>query len=611
MAEDRIEIAIELDDGSIRRGFLRVEEEARRSSGVVSQFFQRAGEFATGQAIYDGFKKAFSVVTDSLSKAVTEAIASEDAVNKLNTSLRLAGTFSEGASQRFQDLASEMQRTTIYSDEQVLSIATLARNYTKTNEEAIKLTKATIDFASATGTDAESAVRKLGGTLSGELGAGLTKLNPELKNFTKSQLEAGAAIDSFSNKFLGAAQANSETFSGSVAKLGNSFSDLFEEIGKIVTQSPEVRKLITSLSALFTDIAKSISDARPQIQAFLGDLIVTLVGFSAAVSQYVLVPLEVTFNAINVSFNGLTLILQGGLVAIANAASKVVSYISPDSEIAKNLNLLTESTKSVFDDMSKSASTSVDNIFNLDQSDKITNFLNSLNTNLQKSSAQIKETATGPIKDAVDELTLSTLSFGQVIEEVFGKKANLELIKFANSLDETLAKTGVRAVQAFGGAVASGMSAVGRALVNGGDLFKAFGGAVLGALGQALITEGSARIIQGIARLADSYGADPTGYTLIGVGSSMAALGGAMAALGSGGGNAPTATNPSSASGPSFGTPPTGTIENPADAVAVEKQRIVVNIQGDVLDSRETGLRIVDLINEAFDSQGANVLARA
>jgi hypothetical protein len=33
-----------------------------------------------------------------------------------------------------------------------------------------------------------------------------------------------------------------------------------------------------------------------------------------------------------------------------------------------------------------------------------------------------------------------------------------------------------------------------------------------------------------------------------------------------------------------------------------------VNIQGDVLDSRETGLRIVEILQDAFDTDGARVV---
>jgi len=40
---------------------------------------------------------------------------------------------------------------------------------------------------------------------------------------------------------------------------------------------------------------------------------------------------------------------------------------------------------------------------------------------------------------------------------------------------------------------------------------------------------------------------------------------------------------------------------------AEEKETITLNIQGDVLDSEESGMRIVDMLNNAFDMNGAAV----
>lgn len=598
MADDRVEIEIVLDDGSIRKGFARFESEADKAAGRVGDKFSGLGAKITAALAALGAGLLFK-------KVIGEASDAEDSVQKLNTALRLAGSFSEGASQQFQSLATELQKTTVFSDEQVLSVATLARNYAKTNEETVKLTKAAIDFASATGIDAESAVRKLGGTLSGELGAGLTKVNPLIKNFTEEQLRAGAALDSFAGRFAGAAAANANTFSGQVTKASNAVSDLLEEIGGIVTKSPATLKILDSITKTITGFTQTLAQFAPAIIAQLDLTIQGAVAFAAAFSDLVFVPLEVAFNTIKAIFKNVVFFIQGGLSEIVSIASKVASFFAPNSELAQNMASLAESTSDVFKKMSTDSVESIKGIFSTERSAQIREFFVNLKADVEEGTAGAKA-GLDNLGAGADALSLSVLTFGGIVSETFGKTANVELIKFANSFDKTFVTTGVRAVQAFGGAIASGMAAVGRTLVNGGNLFKAFGQAMLGALGQALIMEGATRIIQGIARLAASYGADPTGYTLIGVGSTMSVLGGALTAIGQVSApstpGAPGVGDLSPGQGPNL----TGDAAGAVDARA--QQRVTVNVQGDVLDSKETGLRIVDILNDAFNSQGAQVL---
>jgi len=90
------------------------------------------------------------------------------------------------------------------------------------------------------------------------------------------------------------------------------------------------------------------------------------------------------------------------------------------------------------------------------------------------------------------------------------------------------------------------------------------------------------------------------GAALATFGGVLTALGGASAGAGQGGG-----ASASSAS-PGFSDPN----ENIVDVTENERNRgtVTVNIQGNVLDSRESGLRIVELINESFNKDGARLV---
>lgn len=568
MADDRIEIAIELDDGSVRKGFARIESDAKATSSSISSSF--AG---IGTTLAAAFAAVASV--SFAKKVISEAISAEESITKLNNSLKLAGTFSESASQQFQSFASEMQRVTTFSDDQVLSIATLARNYARTNDEALKLTKTALDFAEATGTDAESAVRKLGGTLSGELGAGLSKIAPELKGFTAEQIKAGAAVDLLNSKFSGAAQANAQTFGAKITQLQNAFGDLFEELGGIATKSPELNGLLTGFTSVVTTITQKIITFAPVAIQSLGTLIQAFLAFGQAFSLVVLAPIEILINTVRAAFDGVVLVIQGALTAIVNAASALVNAFAPDSSIGKALSTFAESTSLVFTDATNAAGLAVDNIFSTENAGKAAVFFSDLADSASRGAAAIsgfKNRAGADLKDIADT----------------GKKASFDI---NTALGAGIART----VQS---AVAS--------IQRGENAFRAFGKAVLGVFGDLAIQLGTFFIINGFAVEAlKSLG----GAAAVAAGIALVAFGTLIKGFSGGDASAVPASTPPPVGGPTV-SDPSGSVADPSGAVqARQEQRVVVNVQGDILDSKESGLRIVELLNDAFNSQGARVLA--
>lgn len=587
MADDRILISVELDDGSVRQGFARIERTAETSGKTLGGLLSGpavAGILAAGAALVGSF--AF------LKGAIAEAAAADQALNKLNTALRLAGTFTEDASQSFQKLASDIQDTTAFSDEQVLAVSSLARTYSRTNEAALELTKTSIDFASATGVDAESAVRQLAATLNGDLTRGLTRLAPELKALTREQLAAGGAIDILNAKLGGTAAQNVNTYEGRVIQLKNQFSDLLEVIGGTFTNSPAVLATITEISTAirrFSAIVKSDLQGKDIFESVIINFsIVAQAGLESA--RQIGNGFELAYLRASQAWTAFKVLTTAGLSSAFNRQLQEVTQsitdlkesASQDSNITKFFdNLIMAVT---------SAKTSV--------KDGVSSIVDDTSTNLRALGGEI-EYLSGPVS-----------SLGQAMNN-FEIGFRLAAQNIANDARKAFRDQGAESFKILVGGVTNGMAAIGKALVTGQNIFKAFAGAMLSAIGQALITEGGARILQGIARAFSSYGLDPTAQGLIATGSAMTVAGGAMQALGSGasGGSSVDTNIGGGGGGGGIGQPSFGDID-PALAVK-DQQRLVVNIQGDVLDSRESGLRIVELINDAFDTQGAQVTARA
>lgn len=153
-------------------------------------------------------------------------------------------------------------------------------------------------------------------------------------------------------------------------------------------------------------------------------------------------------------------------------------------------------------------------------------------------------------------------------------------------------------------------AAFGAALVNGGNAAEEFGKVFLSAIGQVLVQLGQGYILQGIAASANPL-TPGAGAGLITAGIALSAFGGVLSALGgggrgAGGGGGATAIEGGGTTGGGFTeTSPINESVAPEDTVAqTPKTEVQVVINGNVLDRRETGLEIAQILQEQFQDQG-------
>ena len=194
-------------------------------------------------------------------QAITEAAAKqEDAINALNTQLKLSGDFSEEASKDFQDFASELQKVSKQGDETTLELLALSKTFDTTNDGAKKLTLAATELAAATGQDVVAVMKQLGKTLGGTTGR-IAESVPAVKELTAEQLKAGDAIDLVLQRFGGAATGQIETYSGAITQLSNSFGDTLEVLGGTITESDAFIGAIKGIQNIVETFSKFISDS--------------------------------------------------------------------------------------------------------------------------------------------------------------------------------------------------------------------------------------------------------------------------------------------------------------------------------------------------------------
>lgn len=167
----------------------------------------------------------------------------------------------------------------------------------------------------------------------------------------------------------------------------------------------------------------------------------------------------------------------------------------------------------------------------------------------------------------------------------------------------------------------AGLESLGRSLQKGALDFQDFGGAIANVIGDMAISLGRALIVQGLAVesfiLAINSLLPGSGIAAAAAGAGLIIFGSALKASVGGGGSSSGGGGGFAAGSP--GGVPISTMpvtDTPIeDTMPAEEERrgteITVQINGDVLDSDETGLRIVELINEAFDKQGVVIKNRA
>jgi hypothetical protein len=156
------------------------------------------------------------------------------------------------------------------------------------------------------------------------------------------------------------------------------------------------------------------------------------------------------------------------------------------------------------------------------------------------------------------------------------------------------------------GALSESMQQIGFALAGGEGAFKSFHRFLLDLLGNTAIAIGTLMVETGLGKMLLEFMAP--GASMVAAGLGLIALGGVLKSVGGGGlAEQSQAGFPegggSAAAGGGLSSPPGGDFGH--DVTAQKPMTSVqVVIQGNVLDRRQTGLEIADVINEVFGSNG-------
>jgi len=617
------------------RNFTRQLARAFNPRNLLRSFNQIRRQVFT---LRNAFVGAFAAIgAGALISQVTQlASAQQDAINQLNSALATAGTFSEQASQNFQDLASSLQRTSRFGDEVILQQAALARNFTRTNEEAERLVTVALDVSEATGITLDSAVRNLGRTLGGLTGE-LGEAVPIIRTLTQEQLRAGEAINLLSRRFGGAALAATRTFSGALAQLRNNFSDFLESIGQGISESPAVIAFFNTLSSFFANLGNDIRNSGSSFESFIRNVIDGII-VAGEITIDVFEQILTLPNRIQGTFLALRLeVLQfvesilssierlsglgGGFAralglgvggeAIADLET-IRSQISGTSGELESLANEAIQSEQAFDSLRQRL-----NEFQTAYGEALAEIeTQGIGTAITNSTRQAAEEVPRDILELRRNIALLRVDAIEAIGEAFfnegdefdaneslfrdlGEASRAELQQVQQELQNLITSSQQAAMQlnqAFtqgvGNAISQGVQSAVTALQEGQNAFQAFGQAVLGVFGDLAIQLGQFFIVQGIAVEAlnaiSGTGAIAAGIALIALGTLLKSFSGGQGNIGGG-----SAVSPPLADLDPAGGGPAG-----PDDFQGRQTEVNVRVDGNLTDPEGAAIAIANLLRE-------------
>ena len=232
----QVSVGLGLDDKEFNNKLKDAEKKTLQFAGTMKKAL---GALGLGFSV--------KMIVDGIAKSVEAFRTQEKAINQLNTALANSGQYSEEYSQHLQDLASSLQKVTNYGDEVTIKAIAVGQAFAGNIKLTDDLIRATLDFASATGTDLDTAFKLVGKSIGSSTNA-FKRYGIELQAGMSKEQKMIALQQQLATKFEGSAAAMSDA----TTQLKNAFGDLNESIGKAF--NPSITSNIDSPDAIISSI---------------------------------------------------------------------------------------------------------------------------------------------------------------------------------------------------------------------------------------------------------------------------------------------------------------------------------------------------------------------
>jgi len=358
------------------------------------------------------------------------------------------------------------------------------------------------------------------------------------------------ALESMTRKggiFENATAKQSKTIGGLWSTLQDNIFALQIAIGKAF--GPVIKEVINDAITAFQKLTTAFIANKDEIMK-------SLFTFGRAVNAFIVSPIEFAVKVVQNAFNG----IMATIDVVAGAIDKLRSE---GERGAEQMRSGFEEFKVIKDDL-----------FNFENSDSFDKWI----SKMEETALRVEE----PMKKIKSTI-------GKTMGDV-GKTVNGTGKAMANTVNQVMVKT-----------MSAGISAIATSLIAGGEGFSGFGKKVAGILGSLATQLGETLLLAGVGiESLKSLG----GSAAIAAGVGLIALGAILSSIG-GSSGAPTSSPPAGGGVASGGGAEDQSItEQSSEEERKTNQNIQLVVNGDILDSEETGTRLLSLLNDNFENTG-------
>jgi ABC-type transporter Mla subunit MlaD len=290
---------------------------------------------------------ALTAIIGVMAKATAAAAEQEKADVRLATALASIGQNSEATRADLADFVDGLEDATKVSDETIASVLSLLSQFGRLEGEGLKrATRATLDYAAATGQDATSAAEQLANVIVKGQGR-LKGINTLFEEGTSKAARYASVLQQVEDKTRGTAEAHGKTFEGALSQVGIEMERLLELLGKSVVENVAVRDAVAQMAATIKAAAGFIREHRQEF-----DALVTVIG-KVAEAALVAVPKMLQFSAMVVQFipggQALTSILRLMKMALKEVETETVDTAAGIRNVGAGAAGAGEAMKNAFD----------------------------------------------------------------------------------------------------------------------------------------------------------------------------------------------------------------------------------------------------------------------
>ena len=230
----------------------------KASKGMDDSFAKLGNQIKGLVGAYLGIQGVRKVI-DFFGDCATKAGEQEKAVLRLNQALVNTGIYTPQVSKHLQELASNLQKVTIYGDETTLKAVGMAQQFARLREdELVKMIPLIQDMASALEMDLNSAAMLVGKTLGSETNA-LSRYGITLSDTKDKGQKLNELMIKLQARFGGQAQEEAKGYAGQMKMLNNEWGDMKERVGaELIPVIREFIPIIKELAPVIEAVAGNI-----------------------------------------------------------------------------------------------------------------------------------------------------------------------------------------------------------------------------------------------------------------------------------------------------------------------------------------------------------------